>query len=78
MRDILRLMLGDRPGEDGAEAEIWDGRRSRRPSVAGARDWCGTEPDDEAIRQLGRALRGGRGRGRPGRAGGRNRGLGPF
>jgi hypothetical protein len=81
MRDILRLLLGDGPGEDGSGegAGIWDGRRGRRPSIADSRQWCGTEPDGDAIGQVARALRGGgRGRVRPGRAGGRSRGIGPF
>jgi hypothetical protein len=77
MRDILRLLLGDGPDEDGnadAAAGIWDGRRGRRPSVADSRDWCGTEPDGGAIGQVARSLR----RGRAGRAAGRGRGMGPF
>jgi hypothetical protein len=85
MRDILRLLLGDGPGEDdgGDGAAIWDGRRGRRPSIADSREWCGTEPDGEAIGQVARALRGprphhGRGWGRPGRGAGRSRGAGPF
>jgi hypothetical protein len=80
MRDILRLLLGDGPGEDrGADgAGIWDGRRGRRPSIADSRDWCGTQPDDRSIGQVARTLGGGRGRGRPGRAAGRGRGMGPF
>jgi hypothetical protein len=78
MRDILRLLLGDEPSEDGGDgAGIWDGRRGRRPSIADSRDWCGTQPDGRAIRQVGRTLRGG-GRGRPGRGAGRSRGMGPF
>jgi hypothetical protein len=81
MRDILKLLLGDGPGEDGnadAAAGTWDGRRGRRPSVADSRDWCGTEPDGGTIGQVARSLRGGRGRGRVGRAAGRGRGTGPF
>jgi hypothetical protein len=88
MRDILRLLLGDGPSEDGGDtagagAGIWDGRRGRRPSVADSREWCGTEPDGGALGQVARTLRGasqqhGRGRGRGGRAAGRSRGMGPF
>ncbi|HTU74257.1 MAG TPA: hypothetical protein VMG38_12135 [Trebonia sp.] len=84
MRDIVRLLRGEGPREDDGEggAAIWDGRRGRRPSIADSREWCGTEPDGEALGQLARALRSprqhDRGRARAGRAGRGNRGIGPF
>ena len=75
MRDILRLLLGDSDG-DGLRAEPgalgWD-QPSRRPSVADSRDWCGSGPGDDVIRQ---AVEYVSGRSRPGRRRGRR--AGPF
>ncbi|HEY6789280.1 MAG TPA: hypothetical protein VI365_18405 [Trebonia sp.] len=59
MRDILRLLLGDGDGESAEQgAGGWD-EPSRRPSVAGSRDWCGSGPGGDAIRQAAEQLRGG-------------------
>ena len=76
MRDILRLLLGDGDG-GGDEGAGWD-QPSRRPSVAGSREWCGSGPGDDAIRRAAEQLRG---RARPGRRGVVIRGgrrAGPF
>ncbi len=64
MRDFLRLLIGDgERAEQGADG--WDEPR-RRASIADSRDWCGSGPDGDAIRQAAERLRG---RGRPGRRG---------
>jgi hypothetical protein len=63
MRDILRLVLGDggsRKAEPGEGA--WD-EPGRRANPADSREWCGSGPGDEAIRQLAAQLRGGARRG---------------
>jgi hypothetical protein len=85
MRDILRLLLGDGDGdaegmrpEQGADAWDQPGRRAR---VADSREWCGSGPGDEAIRQVADQLSG---RAGPGRRGAhrivirRGRRAGPF
>jgi hypothetical protein len=63
MRDILRLLLGD--GDDARAdrgAGSWD-QPGRRASVADSRDWCGSGPGGDVIRQAAEQLSG---RGRPG------------
>ncbi|MCW2932816.1 MAG: hypothetical protein JWM19_3778 [Actinomycetia bacterium] len=81
MRDILRLLLGDGDGTSAEQgADGWD-EPSRRPSVADSRDWCGSGPGGDAIRQAAEQLRGGA---RPGHRGAgrvvvrRGRRAGPF
>jgi hypothetical protein len=85
MRDILRLLLGDGDGDcDGMRAEQgaggWD-QPSRRPSVADSREWCGSGPGGDVIRQVAGQLGG---RARPGHRGARRvvvrrgRQAGPF
>jgi hypothetical protein len=83
MRDILRLLLGDGDGDGktaGPGAGGWD-QPGRRANVADSREWCGSGPDGDAIRQAAEQLRG---RGRPGHRGGRHvvvrrgRRAGPF
>lgn len=62
MRDILRLLLGDGDDDNARAAAGWD-QPSRRASVADSRDWCGSGPGGDAIRQAAEQLSG---HGRPG------------
>jgi len=81
MRDIFRLLLGDGDGDGKAAdrgAAGWD-QPGRRANVGDSREWCGSGPDGDAIRQVAEQLRG-----RPGHRGGhrvvvrRGRQAGPF
>ena len=85
MLDILRLMLGDGDGDGDGERAKWGAggwdEPGRRPRVADSREWCGTEPGDDAIRRAVGPLGG---HGRPGHWGARRvvvrggRRAGPF
>jgi len=64
MRDILRLLLGDGDGKTTEPGTAgWD-QPGRRANVADSREWCGSGPDGDAIRQVAGQLRG-----RPGHRG---------
>jgi hypothetical protein len=56
MRDIIRLLFSD--GEPGGEHGGWDEPR-RRARVEDSREWCGTQPGEDALGQLAAVLRGG-------------------
>ena len=56
MRDIFKLLFSD--GQAGAGG--WDEPR-RRARVEDSRDWCGTEPGQDALGALASALGGRRG-----------------
>lgn len=60
MRDIIKLLFSD--GEAGSGPGGWDEPR-RRARVEDSRDWCGTQPGEEALGQLAALLRGGSRRG---------------
>jgi hypothetical protein len=56
MRDIIKMLFGD--GESGgSESQGWDEPR-RRARVEDSREWCGTQPGEDALGELAAALRG--------------------
>jgi hypothetical protein len=59
MRDIIKLLFSDDDG-DGREPESWD-QPGRRARVGDSREWCGTQPGEDALGAFAAAL-GGRGR----------------
>jgi hypothetical protein len=58
MRDIIKLLFSDGEG-GGSGPQDWDEPR-RRARVDDSRDWCGTQPGEDALGELAAALRGGR------------------
>jgi hypothetical protein len=59
MRDIIKLLFGDGDG-DSRGAEDWD-QPGRRARIGDSREWCGTQPGEDALGELAAALRGRRG-----------------
>jgi hypothetical protein len=57
MRDIIKLLFSD----DDSGAQDWDEPR-RRARVEDSREWCGTQPGEDALGDLAAALRGRHGR----------------
>ena len=55
MRDIFKLLFSDGDGQAGAGG--WDEPR-RRARIEDSRDWCGTEPGQDALGALASALGG--------------------
>jgi hypothetical protein len=59
MRDIIKLLFSD-GNSDSRGPGSWDEPR-RRARIGDSREWCGTEPAEDALGELAAAL-GGRGR----------------
>jgi hypothetical protein len=63
MRDIIKLLFSD-GDSDSRGPESWD-QPGRRARIGDSREWCGTEPGEDALGDLAAALRGRRGRRAP-------------
>jgi hypothetical protein len=56
MRDIIKLLFSD-GDSDGQGPESWD-QPGRRARVEDSRDWCGTQPGEDALGAFAAALGG--------------------